>query len=130
MMLLLSLKKQRCLHSWSSKLFCTVGKKVFPKRFLELVHNTGLEELWRWSFRVKAAVSAVHPVNGPALEEARPVSPFPWIRSSSQTEEGSSLPVQSSVFSDDSPGGSTFPVALGAKQRKPVDCAEALLWSL
>ena len=48
------------------------SKKLFPMRLVELVHNTGFEELWTGSLRVKAAPSAVGQVKGPAFEEVCP----------------------------------------------------------
>lgn len=93
-----------------------------------MFHDTGLEELWIWSLRVKSALFEVDPVARPCLQRNWPCHYFPGFSNSSQIEKLIPLPVKSQVAIDDSPGGSVVPIALGPEQRKPVDCAEALPW--
>lgn len=120
----LSCKRQQCLHSYGSKLFHILRKRISGKMSCQNA-DAGLEALWTWSWKVKSASFAVAPAGGPCLGRSWSCHCYPRFSNSSQTENQSPLPVMSSVFIDDSPGVA----AAGAKQRKPVDCVEAWPWN-
>lgn len=63
------------------------------------------------------------------LSEKLDVSLFPWIQLQlPDWEPGAHYQSNPPVFIDDTPGGSAAPIAPGAEQGKPVDCAKAWPW--
>ena len=93
------------------------------------VDDADLEELWTWSLRVKSASSVVDQGDWPAFGETGRVTV--------SLDSGTAAGLRSRVHSQSSPqsslttppGGPAVPIAPGAEQRKPADCAEPRPWN-
>lgn len=93
------------------------------------VDDADLEELWTWSLRVKAASFVVDQADGPAFGETGHVIV--------SLDSGTAAGLRSRVHSQSSPlsslttppEGPAVPIAPGAEQRKPADCAEPRPWN-